>query len=194
MIYELARDVEEIMRGLSYPVRVEYGPDRLARSSYEHRIVMQRDRRAADTVGPAHVTRSNPRRVRTRALSAEAFVFVQSALPNARINEHETECERIVDGLIAALVEWGTSTGAGDIQITEARYQTAEERDVGTEEAFPGVSYVLRFKVPRGVFRLKYTGEGKPTGTIGGFRSRTEAFQDPPIADAPASVGCDSTE
>jgi hypothetical protein len=85
---------------------------------------------------------------------------VSSAVAGARINEHEHECDALVDACLVELFAWGEESMAGVIPVVEARYLSAEERAPGAE-TLPGVVYVLRFGVPRGVFVRDYEGTAR---------------------------------
>jgi hypothetical protein len=89
---------------------------------------------------------------------------VSCAVAGARINEHEHECDTLVDAFLVELFAWGEESRAGEIPISEARYLTADERAPGAE-FLPGVVYRLRFGVPRGVFARDYEGVARPEGS-----------------------------
>jgi hypothetical protein len=174
MIYELSRDLQDMLRARKYPVTVEYGPERTLRDGYpENVILIERDRESGDSVETAHGSQRNPRKMRTRKLGAIATIWARSNLPGARIGDHERACEGLVDALIISLEEWGTEARAGDIPITSARYATAaDHNDV---ETWPGVVYLLRFQVPRGMLRRDYTGEARPESPFTGVSNQTRA-------------------
>lgn len=182
MIYTMAREVDERLRTRKYPVHIEYGPAPLERYGYASCITIERDSTTGDTLGPPPGTRQNPDVRAVRGVGVVAFVYVASTLPGARRNEHEYECDRIVDALVAELLMWGVEAKAGAFTFTEARYLTAEERS--GERTWPGVAYVLRFKVPRAVKVVDYTGQARPTGTPGGVQNEVHvvrnASNDPP--------------
>lgn len=184
----MMRDIEEDFRKRKFPSAFVYGPERVTREGYfDHAIVFERDREASDTVGPVKGSQSNPRKMRVRELCVKCTIYAQSRLEGPRINEHEAECEQIVDALVIALAEWGEASRAGDLPITESRYLKAEEREA--VEVWPGVVYVLRFRVPRGVTARDYTRAARPTGAATGVGGqilvRRNADDPPEVVDLP---------
>jgi hypothetical protein len=117
-------------------------------------------------------------------------VFAKSGIPGARTNDHESECEQIVDALIVALSEWFVEckTGLPMPDFAEARYMHPTEFEGMTAEAWPGVGYILAFRVPRSVDARDYLSAARPTGsavTVGGYVEilQTGATGDPEIVD-----------
>ena len=163
MIYALTSNLADIFAARKFPTQFHYGPEPLERLGFfSHTIVIQRDTPHGDLVGAPIGIRRNPRLVRVRSIGVVANIFAQSTLPGARINEHEHECDQVVDALIVALYEWGVASGAGEIQIGESRYLSSGERD--DVEQWPGVVYLMRFMVPRAVLTRDYDGAAQPTG------------------------------
>lgn len=188
-IYSLMQDVETKLRARKFPSAFEYGPNRTARTGYfDHAIVFERDRKATDLVSPAKGWDNNPRKMRTRELCVQVLIYAQSRLDGAMVNDHEGECEQIVDALLIALAEWGSEGRAGELPITEARYLSAAEyNDPATPtEVWPGVVYVLRFRVPRGVSARDYTGAARPIGAAASVGGEVEVRRNP--GDAPEVV------
>lgn len=192
MIYSLMRDVETKLRARKFPSAFVYGPERVTRTGYfDHAIVFERDRKATDLISPCHGWNNNPRKMRVRELCVMATVYAQSRLDGAMVNEHEKECEQIVDALVIALAEWGVEGKAGELPITEARYLSAEEYTdpAAPAEVWPGVVYVVRFRVPRGVSARDYTGAARPIGAAAAVSGDVEVRQnagDPPeVVDLP---------
>jgi hypothetical protein len=186
VIYEMARDVGARMLARKFPVLVVYGPERMQRESYDPIIVIERDRGGSDGLAAASGQQRNPRKIMTRTLAVRASIYARSSLPGAMVQDHERECERLVDGLLVALFEWQTAERAGAVSVSGARYLSAADRN--DVETWPGVVYELRFNVPRAVFAMTYEGEAKPTAAILGIRSRTEVSA--PGFDA--ETGCDT--
>jgi hypothetical protein len=188
----MMRDVEAKLRARKFPSEFVYGPERTERSGYfDHEIIFERDRKAADLVGPVKGFENNARRMRVRELATQITIYAQSRVDGARVEDHEGECEQIVDALVLALAEWGVEAKAGDLPITESRYLTAQERgEVGAPvEVWPGVVYVIRFRVPRGVSARNYEGSARPTGEAAGVSGSVEVRRnadDPPeVVDLP---------
>ena len=93
-----------------------------------------------------------------------ADIYCASAVSGARRNEHEHECDNLVDALLTGLYQWATAARAGEITVTEARYLADDEID--ESERANGVVYRIRFSVPRGVVTRDYDGAAQMTATI----------------------------
>lgn len=175
MIYELSQDLQTKLAARKFPTVIEYGPRFAAIEDWrDHLVVVERDRENADQLEPGNGFNENPRRVCNRGLAVRATIYAKSTLDGSRINEHEYECEQIVDGLITALTQWGTEQNArlGGIaaSIQEARYLRKEELPQSAE-TWPGVVYLLRFRVSRGVYVRDYLGQARPTGAATGVEN-----------------------
>ena len=89
--------------------------------------------------------------------------------------DYEREMRRL-HGELVALQEWGTEARArlGDVtpEITESRYYKLA--DVPDAEAWPGVIYVLRLRIARGVYKKTYEGAARPTGAAAGVGNEIE--------------------
>lgn len=187
MIYELTTALQAKFTAKRFPTVFEYGPRRMTVETYhDHLIVIERDREAADQLSAANGQQVNPRRFCNRALTVKATIYAQSRLDGARINEHEFECEQIVDALIVSLQEWGGEARArlGDVTptISEARYLKLSEFQEG--EAWPGVVYVLKFRVMRGVIKRDYEQQARPVGaatSVGNVVEVRQNADDTPI-------------
>lgn len=181
MIYNMARNIDEGLAARKFPTRVAYGPERMARDAFDPVIIIERDHEASETVIPAKGSQLNPRLKLTRNLAVAATVFARSALPGARIEDHVRECDQIVDAFLVELQDWGTAARAGEIPITEARYMKASERN--DIETWPGVAYLIKFRVPRGVRAVDYVGAGRPEQAIAGLAGEIHVrrnAEDPP--------------
>lgn len=184
----MMKDVAGIFTARKFPVRFVYGPERVNRELRHTVIIVERDRDQTDQVRATQGTQRNAPKVRVRDLAVKATIFARSSVSSAMIQEHERFCEQLVDALIVALEEWGTETKAGDIPITEGRYAKAEDHN--DVETWPGVAYVLRFRVPRSVMAKTYAGEAKPTQALGGFSNRTDVSRTGGSEDADPETGC----
>lgn len=176
MIYTLARDVGAKLLARKFPVRVAYGPERLQREGYDPVIVIERDRGGSDRIGPAVGVQRNARKRMVRMLAVRATIYAVSTLPGAMIHDHERDCERLIDALLVALDEWQAAERAGALEISEARYLAAADRN--DVETWPGVVYVIRFFVRRAVYALTYEGDAKPEAAAPGFMNATRAALD----------------
>lgn len=183
MIYELSRDLEARLREQRYPVRVVYGPERTAREAGgDMVIVIERDTQTSDTVRSTQGFRANPRSFAIRDLAVLARVHAYSPLRGAHRGDHERVCEQLVDALLCALRRWMSLGRTGsDLAVTEARYDVDD-----SVEAWPGVVYRVRFRVPRQMSELDWAGAAHPVsppifGITGDALITRHASADPPI-------------
>jgi hypothetical protein len=170
----MSRDIEEMLRARKFPVRVEYGPERLERSANSGPCVMvfERDRESGDGVEPVQGAQRNARMKCIRLLGVVVTVYARSSAKGARPNEHEAFCDMFVDALIVALHEWfeGAKTGALP-QFSAAQMLSAEEIATLSPDntAWAGAVYRLRFDLPRGVREWTYVPEDtRPRGDLPG--------------------------
>jgi hypothetical protein len=167
----MSKDVSDILRARNFPVRVEYGPERLTRGMQAGSplILFERDRESGDGVRPAQGAQRNARMKRVRDLGVLVTVFAQSSQDGARSNEHEAFCDSIVDALIVALDEWfqGAKTGALP-EYSESKMLPASELE-GEYRQWAGCVYRLRFDLPRGVREWTHVAEDtRPRGDLPG--------------------------
>jgi hypothetical protein len=165
-IFDLYQAIADDMDRRKFPITFAYGPLRQAHALGSYVLVIERDRDATDTIEPTTGVKTNPRRVANRGLGVKASIFVRSPLPGATIAEHEFDCEQMVDALIDAVLTSGrTATGAAWVEFGEARYMKPAELDhLDGVETWPGVAYLLKWRIPRGVTRADFKGAGLPTG------------------------------
>lgn len=194
-----------MLAGKKFPLKVHYGPERTHREGYpENVVIFERDREASDSLTTARGIQRNPRKMRTRGLQSVVTLYVRNSRAGARVEDHETLCEKFVDAVLVALEHWATATGAIDIPITESRYLSADERLAAAREHAPGVEaqkieqwpgavYRIKFTVPRALLDLNYGGEGLPTGTLAvpGIESRTDAYGPGGAGDGETGCGGD---
>jgi hypothetical protein len=171
VIYRMAMDVGAALTARKFPLRVEYGPEQTARVAPHSAIVIDRDRTANETIGAAPGAQRNPQKVFARFMPCRALVYACSTVEGARVNEHEHECDRFVDGLMTALYDWAKLEST-IINVTGARFATSA--DGVTPETWAGVVYLVTFTVARGVERRTYTGAGQPEGAPAGAGMRGE--------------------
>jgi hypothetical protein len=186
MIYEMSNDIRDMLVARKFPIPLVYGPEIAGSESLATRIVVERDRDAADQLGPPRGARANPRGVFTRELCGKATIYASSTIPGAHIGDHEHDCEQYIDAFLVAFREWCSSRKHDGAVFTELRYLKAEE--FNAPSVWPGVAYVIRFRVPRGVFALTFSGDGRPTQKLGGFQNRTEVTT--AGAEADPVIGC----
>jgi hypothetical protein len=196
VIYRMAQDVAATLAARLFPVRVQYGPERVSRtepSTSSGVIIFSRDRSQSDVIRAYPASQRNPRAVRVRDLAVAVTVIARSPLKGARGCEHEHDCDQIVDGLIVALTEWSTEGKAGAIDFVEARYLTPEE--FSGAEVGAGVAYRIRMRVPRAVLARNYEGAAQPTATLDGVEMTVRArawgteYEDVPLDVDPPEPG-----
>lgn len=175
MIYKMASYVAATLAAKSFPCHVVYGPERLARTApHSSLILIERAHGSVERVEAPVGQKTNPRKVFVRQLAGRAIVFAQASIPGARVNEHEADCDQLVDGLLCAIYEWAKSEGLTSINFTQAGIIDKSER--ADTETWPGVVYVLEFNVPRAVLDRRYetpasatsdySGADRPEGTF----------------------------
>ncbi len=166
MIYGMSRWVGESLAARKYPVRVEYGPEQTGRVAPQSVIVIDRDRDGSETIAAAPGTKLNPKKVLGRHLPCRALVFACSTLDGARREEHEHECDRFVDALLASLDEWATRAKSA-VEFKSARFAKTADGVEGVElQTWPGVVYLVQFAIGRGVYAREYTGAGRPESAV----------------------------
>ena len=172
MIYEMMTALAADFAARKFPTSFEYGPKRAAPESYmDHLLVLERDHDAGDLLAPVTGVQTNPRRYANRSLAVKATIWAKSNLDGARVNEHQSECEQIVDAFLVSFSEWATRSQKllGNVapSFQEMRYLKASELPQGGE-LWPGVVYQIKFRVNRGVEKRNYEGAARPTGAVAG--------------------------
>lgn len=194
MIYEAMVGLQVKFTKRKFPSLFLYGPLRFViDTTQDHWIVVERDRDGAqDQMSPVQGFQQNPRRVANRSLAAKATIYARSNVDGAGVNDHESECEQIVDGFVTAFAEWGTENvarlGGVGPSLQELRYLKAAEFHPEAE-TWPGVAYVIRFRVSRGVVVRDYERQAQPTGAATGVQNVVEVSlnnNDPPELVPPA--------
>lgn len=172
MIYQMANDLAVNLQARKFPVHVFYGPERLTREGVSSMsIVVSHDRNRGDAVVPAAGALQNPKKFAERRLGCVAFLYVAASCDGARQNEHEHECDALVDALLVEIYKWCAAGRAGYPTIVESRYLSEDEiaslgaGDEYSAERLNGVVYVLRWTVARAILEKDYTGAARPVGT-----------------------------
>lgn len=171
MIYSMARDIAEDLASRLYPVTVSYGgePLRLHTSAGCYDISISREPKSDAIRPPTGSHSSDPLRPHNRVQGVVAEFRVASGLAGARLNEHENACDDLVDAFIVALYEWAKAAKAYPLDWGQCGYEPDD--DASTQ--LPGVRYVLRFGVPRGIAKRKYAGYPAATATVAGVATST---------------------
>ena len=158
----MSRDLEDRLQSRGFPVRIDYqGGERLARatgSSYE--ILIGRSMSRGDSVETIVASNVNPRKCMVRKLSVDAYFYVQAAHSGSTLDEHERDCDALVDAFLVALLGWTVASKAGvTLSVSESRYLNSEEYN--NAESFLGVVYKLQFSIMRAVLDKTYEGESR---------------------------------
>lgn len=185
MIYEFTRDVAATLRARSFPFPVLYGPEALEREYATTTIVIERDRTRPDSVAQARGPQANPKKHFERGISAVATVYARSSVRGAMIQNHEHECEAVVDALLVAFSECSSTSKHGPIVITDTRAGAPSEY-----KPFAGVIYVIAFRVPRAVFALTYQSEARAQGAAAGVQNSTRVRLVGGDPDSDPETGC----
>lgn len=167
MFATMARDLETLLRGREYPVRVKYGPQRFAVESPNGQVRIERARGpgASDEYGAAPGPRSDDSRpVAQRMVPLDVKLYTRSAAGGATQREEEYLIDQIVDAVFDALRVWG-SVNKSSVSVSDGHLMSREELDA--EGLGTGEGYAMRVNVARGIMSLDYRGEGRPTATIG---------------------------
>jgi hypothetical protein len=193
VIYDVMRGLQAKFTARLFPTAFLYGPPRFAVDTVQdHWVVIERDHDVSDQLSPANGVQQNPRRLANRKLAAKATIYARSNLDGARINEHEAECEQIVDAFVVAFSEWGAENlarlGGVGPSLQEMRYLKQAEFHPEAE-TWPGVVYVVRFQVTRAVIVRNYESQAQPTAAPTGVENVIEVRLngvDPPELVPPA--------
>lgn len=192
MIYELSQAVTADLRAREFPIAVEYSPRVVNSEAFPDSVIVFERDDAPDAVTAAVGVQSNPRKYRTRTVGGRILVYARSNADGADVGEHESVCEDLVDAVIVSLIDCvSAAKGGPDVPIVEARYLRREERP--EVEQWPGRVYLLRFRVPRAVFKRDGAGAARPTGAATGVQNRTGVRLRGGNPDADPETGCDST-
>jgi len=162
----MAREVAEGLTARKYPVEVLYGKTRLSTKVgvAGRRIVIERDRHGPEAFEPFPGGQANPRPAGVRGLAVVTTIYAQSPTSGAKPEDHEHDCDRLVDAFFAELVEWCSAACTDYPEVTEARMLGPDDFPPNGQP--PGAVYRLRFRVKRAIVRRDYEGAAEPTGTI----------------------------
>lgn len=189
-VYLCARAVGTHLATKNFPFPVKYGPERLKREAVSTTsIVFERDRGNSESFEAPRGQQQNPRKMATRQHGAMATIYARSNVPGAMVQDHEALCDQIVDAVFVGLYRWAKAQQLTTITLTEARYLSAADRN--DIETWDGAVYVIRFKVPAGVFDRDYAGDGRPETEVLGFRNTTHARLTG-ASEADPETGCGS--
>lgn len=179
MIYELAQRITDALAAKHFPISVVYGPEQAPAGVTDQRIVIERDRDGGDTFSPSTGAHHNPRRLAVRSVGVRATLWIKSSLDGARVQDHEAACDAYVDALYCAVDRCMTANaGARLFAPSEARFLRASETAMVYGETWPGVAYLMRWRAPRGVFDVTFSGAGLPTARASATTTEVRVSRD----------------
>lgn len=200
-IYEMvkgAEGLEEKLREKHFPFPVIYGPQHPQPHGGATLLLFQRDRMAHEAVtpgaaAPVRQTSAPPvtrmKKWADRTVGVECRIYARASIPGAMPHDHEELADYLADGVIAAVIAWCETNKAGAAKFVECRYLVPDElvTETGEPEKFPGVCYLVRFQLARGVYERTFEKLGKPVGLITGVSNQADVrLKD---EDTPAVVG-----
>lgn len=168
MMHSITLEVGAELRARGVPFAVVYGPERMGTTvTSAPRIVIERDRKAGDGVGPARSVHTNPHMRAVRAIGCVARIFGKSNAAGAGVQDHEAIADQLVDKVLVALDKVVRSNQTLWRPVS-GKFLTAEDLAARGLTTWPGVVYELQFTVDRGVFDTDFAGEAAPETSLGG--------------------------
>jgi hypothetical protein len=151
----MCRNVQTMLVARKFPIRIVYGPlFPTPEACSNGLVIIERDPDSDDVAQSSRQANTSKRAI--RIMACRATVFGQSSVASARRNEHEHECETLVDGLHSALDIWCEGARSLPLQFGGGRY--AKPGEINFVEKFSGVQYVFKFGVARSVDAREYEG------------------------------------
>lgn len=186
LCYEVARELGAKLKAGKYPFRVLYAPERTDRANTADPVILvRRDRDNGEDIRPPIGQQKNGRRVLDRYQGIEIKVYARSSLSGAMPQDHEELADYLVDAVLVALAEITTEEKMTAPEYTEARFMYPEEvvTEKGEPEHWPGVVFLLRLKIGRGVIKRDYLKQVRPVAAPTGVGTTVEVRlkqDDPP--------------
>lgn len=200
-VYEMvkgAEGLEETLRAKHFPFPVIYGPQHPQPHGGATLLLFQRDRMAHEAVTasaaqPVRQTSAPVTRMKKwadRTVGVECRIYARASVAGAMPHDHEELADYLADGVICAVIAWCEANKAGAAKFVECRYLVPDElmTETGEPEKFPGVVYMVRFQLARGVFERTFEKLGKPVGLITGVSNEADVRlkdEDPPAVVGP---------
>lgn len=188
-VFEVAHELGVKLEAAKFPFLVEYAPERIDRSDTANPVILvARDRMNGENILPPAQFQVNGRKMLGRACGVEIKVYARSSLPAPMIAEHEELADYIVDAVLCALYEIEKEGKFSPFEFTEARFMFPEEvvTAAGEPELWPGVVYVLRFKIARAVVKRDYLKQVRPQSSADQTGNVVEVRQKD--SDSPVNV------
>ena len=196
-VSSLTRGVAADLAARRFPFPVIFGPERMTRAApTDTCIVIERDRDGGDgfdSVMGVQVNRGTNtpagRRQATRFMGVQAMIWAKSNLTGADEGDHEDLCDQLVDALYSAVDTWQQANVRVMNFKPTGRYLKAHEIAELVAETWPGVVYLMRWRLPHGVYSTDFKGLALPDGTVSGItgevRVRRNASDPPEIVEIP---------
>lgn len=182
MVYEMMRDVEAMLHDRNFPVECQYEPSTIVPGLSPDRTIITFARDGVDSFASLQ---GRDGKILVRAVSVTARVFAASSAVSADRQDHERECDAIVDALLVAIHDWCEEGKAGPPKIGAMRYLKAADLGLPADAPTGGVAYQIEFAVNRGVRRVNYAGQNAQTidfaGATNGVDVRTADPENPRI-------------
>jgi hypothetical protein len=176
--YALSQWLDAELKKRKFPFRVKYAPERTDRANASNPVILfMRDAEASEKIEAPKGNQPNPNKRRTRRIPCKIKIYAASTLPGATLPEHEELADYLVDAIVIALDEWNSSESGGGIEFGEMAFLTPDELvdpTTGKPESWPGVVFVIRFSIGRGVVKRDYLKQARPTAAINGTGSTVE--------------------
>ena len=181
LLYEMARSLGAKLQKRKFPHRVVYGRRRLPHVAFVYilSVVGRPHDLGEERRAPRGAHRADGRRA-IHDLGCEIRVYARASVPGACEEDHEFDCDQVVRALVVALGEFfaGEKAGFALPSFSEARMMREDEFDEGLFEQWPGVGYVLRFRVPAAVNTRDFLSQANPTAAPTGVGGDVEIQRD----------------
>jgi hypothetical protein len=176
MVYEMMRDVEAMLHDRNFPVECQYEPSTIVPGLSPDRTIITFARDGVDSFASLQ---GRDGKILVRAVSVTARVFAASSVVSADRQDHERECEAIVDALLVAIHDWcaapnADGKSAGPPKIGAMRYLKAADLGLPADAPTGGVAYQIEFAVNRGVRRVNYAGQNAQTIDFAGATNEVD--------------------
>lgn len=165
MIKPLSIAVGKDLKTRGYPYEVTYGPERTQRTGpAKQGIVFARMRGVPEpVVAPKGAKDINPEAYYNRKMAGEFTVYARCQRAGATTEEHEDECDRVVDAAISAmrriLVERRLPLDVAQVRLIPAH-------EFNDNETWTGCAAEVTFFVQVLVRDVTYTDRARGTGEV----------------------------